>query len=425
MEMKYIGENILVEVLRAVERGKTQFKPKSQETSDLEDFQPIALALIHAADENYIERVLPHETHESGRRMYDVVMADGLTFKGQRFLKHSEIEGGDVDQTSPQEKVRVFVSWSSEPSEKIALALKGLFENINPKVKLWVSSEDIKLGARWGHALADELEQSDFGIVCFVRGNVQSPWVLFESGAIAKSVSNGRLIPLLHGIDVPEMPDPLKQFQGTSCDRTGVLKTLKRLNKCLKEPMSDQDLEIKFDRFWEKFESSLPALIASSEEYDGGNGKKRARISRQGQQERDRRIYQDFITRLPSSPTMRFVREQDFGSTYDGKRLDPLIAFLDKCDGAEHQFSDVELERLRKSFFVAAAKFTNFEANNTWPVGAGKSEYRSVSTQKMGKYDPAVEASDKSRAEKLNRAADVAYKAHQALVKQAGETLGL
>ena len=82
--------------------------------------------------------------------------------------------------------MKIFISWSRNNSHNAAKALREwlplLFQTIEP----WLSSSDIMAGTRWANELAENLDKIDFGILCLTQDNVNSPWILFEAGALSK-----------------------------------------------------------------------------------------------------------------------------------------------------------------------------------------------------------------------------------------------
>jgi TIR domain len=92
--------------------------------------------------------------------------------------------------------VKGFISWSGEPSRSIARALDGWLESVVQHVDAWMSDADIGSGQRWNEAISKSLDETDFGIVCVTRANQHAPWLIFEAGALAKSVNEGRVVPL-------------------------------------------------------------------------------------------------------------------------------------------------------------------------------------------------------------------------------------
>ncbi len=92
--------------------------------------------------------------------------------------------------------MKVFISWSGEPSHSIAGALHTWLPNIAQHVEPWMSDEEIKSGTRWNDQVAKALDETDFGIVCVTATNQHRPWLMFEAGALAKRLDAGRVVPL-------------------------------------------------------------------------------------------------------------------------------------------------------------------------------------------------------------------------------------
>ena len=97
--------------------------------------------------------------------------------------------------------MKIFISWSGERSEAIAKALREWFPLVLHFLQPWLSGSDIEAGERWSIEIAKELENCKFGVICITRENLGSPWILFEAGALAKSMQDGRVIPLLLDLD--------------------------------------------------------------------------------------------------------------------------------------------------------------------------------------------------------------------------------
>lgn len=96
--------------------------------------------------------------------------------------------------------MKVFLSWSGTKARFVATAMKVFLQDVNQRTIVWFSVSDILAGERWGLKLATELEGTDYGIICVTQESLQSPWTLFEAGALAKSVTGSRVCPYL--IDV-------------------------------------------------------------------------------------------------------------------------------------------------------------------------------------------------------------------------------
>jgi hypothetical protein len=155
----------------------------------------------------------------------------------------------------------VFISWSGERSRVAAEALRGWLPKIINAIKPWLSSEDIDKGARWGTDVASRLEAAKAGIICLTPSNLHSDWILFEAGALSKTLKNTFVCPFLIGLEPSDVKPPLAQFQATRAAKEDVLKLLKTLNSALGDnALPEAHIDEAFDVWWPKLESQLKSL---------------------------------------------------------------------------------------------------------------------------------------------------------------------
>jgi len=159
--------------------------------------------------------------------------------------------------------MKVFLSWSGESSHRVATALKEWLPSVIQILQPYLSSEDIDKGARWSVDIASELQASSYGIVCVTSENVQAPWIMFEAGALSKSLDKGRVAPFLFGIKRSEIQGPLLQFQSVLYSKDDVARLVQSLNGALgEEALSDDGLAKAFEVWWPILEKQLN-LVAS------------------------------------------------------------------------------------------------------------------------------------------------------------------
>jgi hypothetical protein len=127
--------------------------------------------------------------------------------------------------------MKVFVSWSGERSQALAQALRDRLPLVLHFVEPWLSQSDIEPGERWVSEVSKELGVSNFGIICVTRENTESPWILFEAGALAKSMQQGRVIPLLFDVEFKDITGPLAQFQAKKVDKQGLSELVGSINR--------------------------------------------------------------------------------------------------------------------------------------------------------------------------------------------------
>ena len=160
--------------------------------------------------------------------------------------------------------MKVFISWSGERSGAVARALHGWLPLVLHYVKPWLSEVDISAGARWADDVAKELEASNFGIICLTPENVGSPWVLFEAGALAKSIPDSRVIPLLLDLDFSDITGPLAQFQAKKLDKSGVREVVDSINNAAGISVPETQVQELFNALWPKFEKAVASIPESS-----------------------------------------------------------------------------------------------------------------------------------------------------------------
>lgn len=155
--------------------------------------------------------------------------------------------------------MKVFLCWSGEKSRQTAERFKEWLPQLIQAVDPWMSP-DIERGAHWGLEIADQLEKSKVGIICLTRENLDSRWVLFESGALSKT-KDARPCTFLLDITPVEVKQPLAQFQHTRFKEGDVWKLLLTVNKKVDEAgeiaPSEKTLANLFKVLWPQFEKEL------------------------------------------------------------------------------------------------------------------------------------------------------------------------
>ncbi len=161
--------------------------------------------------------------------------------------------------------MKVFIGWSGPRSQAMAVALRDWLPLVLHYVEPWLSETDIAAGERWADAIAKELEASNFGLLCVTRENLASPWILFEAGSLAKSLSNSRVIPLLLDLEFSEVSGPLAQFQSKKVDEDGMGEAIQSINRAAEHAVPDGRAKQLFDALWTDLHKKLEAIPAPKE----------------------------------------------------------------------------------------------------------------------------------------------------------------
>jgi hypothetical protein len=160
--------------------------------------------------------------------------------------------------------VKIFISWSGEPSHTAAIDVRDWLPNVLQYAKPFVSSEDINKGARWRAEVERELESTDFGIIVITQDNLQSPWVNFEAGALSKSVDTSRVLPLLLDMRPGELVGPLSAFQSVMATEPDLLKLVMSINSAWHESIEASRLEQQFAMWWPTLNGKLTTILDTS-----------------------------------------------------------------------------------------------------------------------------------------------------------------
>jgi TIR domain len=148
--------------------------------------------------------------------------------------------------------MRVFISWSGDKSEQIAHDLSRWLPRVIQRIEPYMSSNDIEKGTRWSSEIAQQLDETDYGVVCLVPENLQAPWIQFEAGAVSKSLKKAKVSPILFGVNKADLADnPLRWFQCTDFRKEDMRKLMQDMNKAEgTEPLKSSILEGAFDKYW-------------------------------------------------------------------------------------------------------------------------------------------------------------------------------
>lgn len=162
--------------------------------------------------------------------------------------------------------MKVFISWSGETSKSLAETLRGWFPSVIQAVKPYFSPDDITKGARWSSDIAKELEECKIGLLCLTPDNLEAPWIMFEAGALSKSLSTARVCPLLFGIDPANIKGPLVQFQAAPFSKEEMKKVIKMMNQELgPTALAGDVLDSVFEMWWPKLEEKVEKIMSSAQ----------------------------------------------------------------------------------------------------------------------------------------------------------------
>ncbi len=155
--------------------------------------------------------------------------------------------------------MKIFFSWSGTRSKYIAETFSNWLEQVLQAVEPWIST-DIEKGSRWNDDIAEKLRESKVGIICLTSDNLESKWIHFEAGAIAKT-EDAYVCTFLFDINPASVQQPLSQFQSTKFTEEDVLKLIKNINtkisKAGGKALKEQNLISVYNTFWPQLVEKL------------------------------------------------------------------------------------------------------------------------------------------------------------------------
>src|SRR5260370_14606506 len=149
--------------------------------------------------------------------------------------------------------MNVFISWSGATSKAMAETIRDWLKQVIQAVDSWISP-DIEKGARWSEELADKLKDARTGIICLAPDNLREPWILFEAGALSRTVKSPYVCPYLLHVESASLTGPLAQFQATKAEKEDTRKLVHTINGALEGKLTDAQLNVAFEKWWPDLE---------------------------------------------------------------------------------------------------------------------------------------------------------------------------
>ncbi len=160
--------------------------------------------------------------------------------------------------------MKTFLSWSGSKSHDIAVAFSEWIPCVIQAIEPWVSSKDIDRGSIWFNEILEQLKDTNFGIVFVTKENQNKPWLLFESGALSKGLTENRICTVLIDLNVRDIDSgsPLRHLNHTLLENDSVFALVKTINKHLDiGQVQEKHLERSFNALWEELESKVKLIL--------------------------------------------------------------------------------------------------------------------------------------------------------------------
>lgn len=247
--------------------------------------------------------------------------------------------------------MKIFISWSGDRSKAIAAAFKEWLPAVVQAARPYFSPSDIDKGSRWSSEISKELESASVGLICLTKENLNAPWLMFEAGALSKSLDKSRVCPMLFGIEPSDLSGPLVQFQATAFSKEEVLKLIRTVNQQLEQQALDvKVLDSVFEKWWPDLDTKIQKILENSP------------AARDANLRSDREILEEVLqlTRTYSNKIRSVQKhEQDSRDSHISSfHATELIAVLN--DYGTYLLSSATEAKQLNEFLPLAAETTNF-----------------------------------------------------------------
>jgi len=159
--------------------------------------------------------------------------------------------------------MKVFISWSGDLSKNLAEIFRQWIPGVVQAARPYYSPDDITKGTRWNSEISKELDESKVGIICLTKDNLESPWIMFEAGALSKNIDKSKVCPILFSIEPTDIQGPLIQFQAAKFSKAEIKRVVKMINSELAESgLANEVLDSVFEMWWPQLESKVEAELA-------------------------------------------------------------------------------------------------------------------------------------------------------------------
>ncbi len=161
--------------------------------------------------------------------------------------------------------MNVFISWSGNRSKEIAAKLREWLSSVLQSPSYFMSENDIRAGESWFDEITENLQGSNFGILCLTPENVNADWVLFEAGALSKA-KGAKVVPLLCDMEPTDLTGPLATLQAETLDRKGCWSVVKALHTELDSPPALDSIKNVFEGLWPQLAGQIDQIRATEED---------------------------------------------------------------------------------------------------------------------------------------------------------------
>ncbi len=144
----------------------------------------------------------------------------------------------------------------------VAELLESWLQCVIQTIKPWMSSKETDRGSSWFSEIDNKLQETSIGIICLTQDNREKPWLLFQTGALAKWLGTNRVYTFLTDLDPKDIEDPLAEFSNILPTKDGLWNLVFTINSYMgTSALNDKVLEKVFETYWPQFEIDFKRIL--------------------------------------------------------------------------------------------------------------------------------------------------------------------
>lgn len=161
--------------------------------------------------------------------------------------------------------MKIFISWSGSRSKAVAELFSEWLKCVIQASQPWISTRDIDRGATWFSEINDNLRNVTVGVIFLTQENKDKPWILFETGALAKGLTSNRVCTFLIDLKPADLKDPLAQFNHTLPVKEELWELVRTINTSITDtPLDEKILDKVFETYWPQFEVDFAKALTDN-----------------------------------------------------------------------------------------------------------------------------------------------------------------
>jgi len=173
--------------------------------------------------------------------------------------------------------MKVFVTWSGDLGREVADAIRDLWPDVISDLDVAMSLSQREFSVARFAASAEALPACCAAVIIVTRESQESPWLQFEAGTLATSITAAKTTLLLLDLNKADLLGPLAMFESVELSRPAVRDFLARLDLSRASATATcAGFDDRFESWWPSFGRRLKLALAKASNVDDDYRRRRS-----------------------------------------------------------------------------------------------------------------------------------------------------